>query len=102
MRYQKLSHFLEPYHAPYTAKYWYRYWTGLLLLVRVLLYSISLLNFSLDPRVDLMSTIFIVGGIILLKAVIAKRVYKKTGHLMSWKLFSTSTWLLFQLSHSTT
>ena len=40
------------------------------------LYLISLLNFSLDPRVDLMSTILIVGGLILLKGVTAKRVYK--------------------------
>ena len=32
VRYQKLHHFLEPYHAPYTVKY--RYWTGLLLFAR--------------------------------------------------------------------
>ena len=74
IRYQKLRHFLEPYHAPYAAKY--RYWTGLLLFVRVLLYLISLLNVSLDPRVDLMATIIVVGGLILLKGIIAKRIYK--------------------------
>ena len=74
MRYQKLRHFIEPYHAPYTAKC--RYWTGLLLFVRVVLYLISVLNFSLDPRVDLMAVIFVVGSLILLKGVIAKRIYK--------------------------
>ena len=74
VRYQKLRHFIEPYHAPYTAQY--RYWTGLLLFVRMILYLISVLNFSLDPRVDLLATIFIVGGLILLKGVTAKRVYK--------------------------
>ena len=73
VKYQKLCHFLEPYHAPYTANY--RYWTGLLLFVRALLYLISVVNFSLDPRVDLISTILLVGGLLLLKGVIAKRVY---------------------------
>ena len=89
MRYQKLRLFLEPYHAPYTAKY--RYWTGLLLFVRALLYLISLLNFSLDPRVDLMATIFIVGGLILLKGVTAKRVYK------NWPLDVMETAIYFNL-----
>ena len=99
VRYQKLHLFLEPYYAPYTAKY--RYWTGLLLFVRALLYLISLLNFSLDPRVDLMATIFIVGCLILLKGVTAKRVYKNW-LLDAMELLSISTWLLFQLSRGTT
>ena len=43
VKYQKLHHFLEPYHAPYATKY--RYWTGLLLFARILLYLISVLNF---------------------------------------------------------
>ena len=74
VKYQKLRHFLEPYHAPYNGKY--RYWTGLLLFVRAFLYTIAVLNFSLDPRVELMSVILIVGVLIFLKGVIAKRVYK--------------------------
>ena len=74
MKYQKLHHFLESYHAPYNGKY--RYWTGLLLFVRIFLHIIASLNFSLDPRVNLVSVIFFVGGLILLKGVIAKRVYK--------------------------
>ena len=74
VKYQKLRHFLEPYHAPYNIKY--RYWTGLLLFVRAFVYIIAVLNFSLDPRVELMSVMLIVGGLILLKGVIAKRVYK--------------------------
>ena len=89
VRYQKLRHFLEPYHTPYTAKY--RYWTGLLLFVRAFLYLISLLNLSLDPRVDLMSTIFVVGGLILLKGVTAKRVYK------NWLLDVMETTIYFNL-----
>ena len=89
VRYQKLRHFIEPYHAPYTAQY--RYWTGLLLFVRMLLYLISVLNFSLDPRVDLLATIFIVGGLILLKGVTAKRVYK------NWPLDVMETAIYFNL-----
>ena len=89
VRYQKLRLFLEPYHAPYTAKY--RYWTGLLLLVRALLYLISLLNFSLDPRVDLLAVIFIVGDLILLKGLTAKRIYK------NWPLGVMETAIYFNL-----
>ena len=91
VRYQKLRLFLEPYHAPYTAKY--RFWTGLLLFVRALLYLISLLNFSLDPRVELMAAIFIVGSLILLKGVTstAKRVYK------NWLLNVMETAIYFNL-----
>ena len=73
VKYQKLRHFLEPYHAPYVGKY--RYWTGLLLFVRFLLYLISLLNFSLNPRVNLISVIFFIGGLIVLKCVISRRIY---------------------------
>ena len=89
VRYQKLRHFLEPYYAPYTTNY--RYWTGLLLIVRAFLYLISLLNLSLDPRVDLISTIFIVGGLILLKGMTAKRVYK------NWLLDVMETAIYFNL-----
>ena len=89
VRYQKLRHFLEPYHAPYVAKY--RYWTGLLLFMRVLVYVVSVLNFSLDPRVHLMSIILIVGALILLKGVIAKRVYK------NWPLDVIETAIYFNL-----
>ena len=97
VRYQKLSHFLEPYHAPYIAKY--RYWTGLLLFVRLLLNLISLLNFSLDPRVDLMAVIFVIGSLILLKGVTAKRVYQnwlldvmETVIYLNLVAFSVLTW----------
>ena len=86
---QKLHHFLDPYHAPYTANH--RYWTGLMLLLRILLHLISVLNFSLDTRIDLMAIILIIGGLILLKGVIAKRVYK------SWLLDIMETAIYFNL-----
>ena len=74
VRYQKLQHFMEPYHAPYATKY--RYWTGLLLIIRIILFSVSAINFNRDPRVDFISIIFAIGGLILFKGVVAKRVYK--------------------------
>ena len=82
-------------HHNYAANY--HYWTGLLLFVRVFLYLISFLNFSLDPRLDLLSATLVVGAVLLLKGMIAKRVYK------NWLLdvmetLSTSTYLLFQPS----
>ena len=73
VRFQKFRHFFEPYHAPYTAKF--RFWTGLLLFVRFVLYLSPLVG-SLNPRVYLMSVIIIVGALILLKGITAKRVYK--------------------------
>ena len=48
----------------------------MLLLVRAVLYVIALLNFSIDPRVNLIAVILIVGGLILLKGVIVNKVYK--------------------------
>ena len=76
VRYQKLQHFMEPYHASYTTKY--RYWTGLLLIARIALFGVSAINFSRDPRVDYISNIFIVGYLILFKGVVAQRIYKNT------------------------
>ena len=97
VKYQKLRHFLEPYHAPYNGRY--RYWTGLLLFVRAFLYIIAVSNFSLDPRVNLMAVIFIVGGLILIKGVIAKRIYKnwlfdvmETAIYFNLVAFSALTW----------
>ena len=89
MRYQKLQLFLEPYHAPYTAKF--RYWTGLLLFARVLLYLISVVNFSLDPHVDLVAVIFFFCCLILLKGMVARRFYK------NWPLDVMETFIYFNL-----
>ena len=90
-RYQKLRHFIDPYHAPYTTEY--RYWTGLLLIVRVVISLISALKFSFDPQIPvaLLSTIVIIGGLLLLKGVTAKRVYK------NWLLDIIETAIYFNL-----
>ena len=48
----------------------------MLLFARVLLHLISVVNFSLYPCIDLVVVICVVCGLILLKGVTAKRVYK--------------------------
>ena len=100
VKYQKLRHFIEPYHAPYTDKH--RYWTGLLLFIRVLLSFVSSINFIFnDPQipVELMSTVVVIGALLLLKSVIATRVYKnwpldviETTIYFNLLAFSTLTW----------
>lgn len=73
-RNQKLHTFIETYHAPYVHKH--RYWTGLLLLLRALLYFVAATNVSNDPQVTLVSVIFTMGFILVLKGSIG-RLYKK-------------------------
>ena len=71
----KLHGFLSTHHAPYVSKY--RYWTGLLLIVRVILYIISAITLSNNPQIPLIVMIVLLGGILLLKAVQKIRVYNK-------------------------
>ena len=76
VRYQRLYMFLEPYHAPYTVNH--RYWTGLLLLVRAVLFIISAANVSSDPGVDLLAIGIAMTGLLLLKGYLqGRRLYKK-------------------------
>ena len=70
----KIQPFMEAYHAPYKDKH--RYWTGLLLLVRVLLYLISAGNLSSDPQLQLVSVVLVIGCLLLLKGAIVQGVYK--------------------------
>ena len=62
---QKLSLFIEPYHVPYTPHH--RYWTGLLLLVRIVLYLTSAVNVSGDPSINLLVTGIAVSFLLFLK-----------------------------------
>ena len=71
----KLNVFIAAYHAPYNSKY--RYWTGLLLLVRVVLYITSSLTICGGPKTSLVTTIILVGCLFLLKGLGRVQVYKK-------------------------
>ena len=70
IRNPRIQTFTETYHVPYTAKY--RYWTGLLLIVRAVLYLVSATDVSNDPQVVLTSIIITVGSLLFLKG----RLYK--------------------------
>ena len=71
----KIQTFIETYHTPYTPKH--RYWTGLLLIVRVILYLIAAANVSNDPTVALTAITFVVCCIVLLKGFIVSRLHRK-------------------------
>ena len=69
-RYQKLHHFIAPYHAPYKTNK--RYWMGLLLFARIVLYLVFALNVSGDPDVNLLAIAVIVSALLFLRAYVGK------------------------------
>ena len=84
-----LTLFMEAYHVPYTAKH--RYWTGLLLLVRAIIYLIATANVSGNPQIQLISIIFIMSCVILLKLLIATKIFKK------WLIDSLESFFYFNI-----
>ena len=71
----KIQTFIETYHTPYIPKH--RYWTGLLLIVRVVLYLVAAANVSNDPTVALTAITSVVCCIALLKGFVANQLYRK-------------------------
>ena len=71
----KIQTFIETYHTPYTPKH--RYWTGLLLIVRIILYLVAAANVSNNPTVALTAIIFTVMCIYTLVFLIGSRLYRK-------------------------
>ena len=71
----KIQTFIETYHTPYTPKH--RYWTGLLLIVRIILYLVAAANVSNNPTVALTAIIFTVMCIYTLVLLIGSRLYRK-------------------------
>ena len=71
----KIQTFIETYHKPYTSKH--RYWTGLLLIVRVVLYLVAATNVSNDPAIALTAISFTVCCIFALKQFFGSRLYRK-------------------------
>ena len=74
-RNQKLLPFVEACHVPYNAKH--RYWTGLLLLIRIILFLISTSTETIDPYITLLATVGIMSGLLLYKTFLVIKVYKK-------------------------
>ena len=75
LRNPKIQTFIETYHTPYTPKH--RYWTGLLLIVRIVLYLVSAVNVTNDPAVALTAISFTVCCILVLSKFIGSRMYRK-------------------------
>ena len=69
----KIQTFIETYHKPYTPKH--RYWTGLLLVVRVVLYLVAATNVSNDPTIALTAINFTVCCIFALSKLLGGRLY---------------------------
>ena len=101
----KIQTFIETYHTPYTPKH--RYWTGLLLIVRIILYIVSAVNVSNNPTVALIAIIFTVCCIFALRNYIASRMYRKwpvdvleTSCYLNVLLLATFTWYTLDNSDS--
>ena len=82
--------FLDAYHAPYTNKH--RYWTGLMLLLRLVLFLISAVNALGDPSVNLLATASITATILTLPTILGSRIYK------TWSLGLLETSFIINLT----
>ena len=71
----RFATFIETYHIPFNA--YARYWTGLLMLVRVILYLVAIFNFNRNPHIQLTATVFTVGALLLIKGLYVKPIYRK-------------------------
>ena len=74
-RNSKLNAFIAAYHVPYNSKH--RYWTGLLLLVRLILFITASLTLSDNPQFALLTTNIFIGGLFF-RCIINSQVYKKS------------------------
>jgi xanthine/uracil permease len=93
----KLTAFMDAYHAPYVTKN--RYWTGLLLLARVVLYLTAAINVSGEPRFNLLAVSLIIGSLFLLQAYSEMSVYKQwVLNVLEFTTY-TSIFLHWQLLH---
>ena len=75
-RNSKLNAFIITYHIPHNSKY--RFWTGLLLLVRVVLYVTASVTVSANPQTFPLISIILIGGIFLFGKIFGLRVYKNS------------------------
>ena len=79
--------FLDAYHAPYTNKH--RYWTGMMLLLRLVLFLISAVNALGDPSVNLLAIAS--ATVLTLPTILGCRIYK------TWSLGILETSFLINL-----
>ena len=89
-RYHKLHTFINTYHTPHNARH--RYWTGLLLLVRVILYIVTAVSASSVQPIASLTTAAIMSCLLLYKTVLIVRIYK------NWLLNSMEAFVYFNIS----
>ena len=101
----KIQTFIETYHTPYTPKH--RYWTGLLLIVRIILYLVAAANVSNDPTVALTAIVVTVCYILVFRLFFASRLYRKwpvdvleTFFYLNMLSFATFIWYSSSLDKS--
>ena len=80
--------FLDAYHAPYTNKH--RYWTGMMLLLRFVLFLISAVNALGDPSVNLLA--IATATILTLPTILGSRIYN------TWSLGLLETSFIINLT----
>ena len=71
----KLNAFIATYHVPHNSEY--RYWTGLLLLVRVVLYVTASVTISANPQTFPLISIILMAGLLFSK-IFSQSVYKNS------------------------
>ena len=89
-RNHKLHSFINTYHTPHNAKH--RYWTGILLLVRIIVYIITAVSASSDQPITPLSTVGIMCCLLLYKTALIIRVYK------NWLLNSMEVFTYFNIA----
>ena len=82
--------FLDAYHAPYTNKH--RYWTGLMFLLRFVLFLISAVNALGDTSVNLLAIASTCVAILTLSIIFSTRIYK------TWSLGLLETSFIINLA----
>ena len=91
----KLLSFIDAYHAPYNNQH--RYWTGMLFVLRTILYLISAGNVLGDPRVNLVAIICVMLSLFMYSTVIQKPFKKflinilDNAHYFNLSIFSVLT-----------
>ena len=101
----KLNTFMAAYHAPHNSKH--RYWTGLLLLVRVVLYIISSTTVSSNPQASILTTAFFIGALTLQKSISNIKVYDKTATetidtILCYNLLTIALFSLYHFKNDST
>ena len=69
----KMQPLFDAYTGPYKSKF--RYWTGLLLLIRVVLYTVYTMNIDGDPSINLLATVIAIQ-LLLVHLITVGKVYK--------------------------